>query len=224
MQVAPTFSWLRRHTASATIRRIEQEVPMKNLIPFVAGIALSFPVPSLAEATTIVSTLPDFNGITTTSGFPLPPVLVGTFVYTIPNGEFVTSATLSGTWGTQVYPFSTAGTDLYLDGVFTGQCVPFAENCWIDDGTFRPFSFSVPSNVLPFLNNGNADLSEIQTNEFTVRLGTPTLTLVTAVPAPQLGSISSLLITALVLIVVRAARHAGNERSVKRRFISAVCS
>ena len=105
--------------------RIDQEVLMKKLIPLVAGIALSFAGSSLAEATTIVSTLPDFNGITTTSGFPLPPVLVGTFVYTIPNGEFVTSATLSGTWGTQAYPFSTAGTDLYVDGYLHGTVCAF---------------------------------------------------------------------------------------------------
>ena len=84
---------------------------------------------------------------------------------------------------------------------FTGQCVPFAANCWIDDGTFRPFSFSVQSNALPVLNSGVANLSEIQTNEFVVRLGTPTLTLVTnPIPEPETITLISFAVGVLSLL------------------------
>ncbi len=136
-------------------------------------------IPALLSAVTIISSLPDFNGPSRGSGFPASPDTVGTFTFVIPAGQTIASASLSGTWGTAANSTSTAGFDMYLAGTLIGGCPPNDAGCWQSGAPYRPFSFSVPSSVFVALSGGSGELTAIQTNQTTIRLGTPTLTIET---------------------------------------------
>jgi hypothetical protein len=141
---------------------------------------------ALCSGGTVISALPDYNGAPQSTGFPINVGSIGTFTYSLPVGVTIDSATLSGTWGSAGFATSTAGMDLLLEGVNVGGCQPFASNCWANGAPLRPFSFSVPSSVFLNLLDGNADLSLIQTNQTSIRLGTPTLTVdFTSAPEPN---------------------------------------
>jgi hypothetical protein len=138
----------------------------------------------------IVQTLPDYSGpfIGPSGPFPQPPVTVGTFVYSIPAGQSITSATIAGTWGNGQQAFSTAGVDVFLDAILVAQCVPLAANCWQVGTALRPWSFTFSPAQFATLTDGTAILTAIQNNNDVIRLGQPTLTIATgptsAVPEP----------------------------------------
>jgi len=100
---------------------------------------------------------------------------IGTFTYRLPVAAPIEGAILSGAWGTLPYPYSSAGVLLYVDGAYVGSCAPHNPSCWIHGSAPRIFNFPIPSSVFSDLADGNADLSLVQTDEYTIRLGSPTL-------------------------------------------------
>jgi hypothetical protein len=135
-----------------------------------------------ASATTITATLSDVNGSYNATGFPIDLALGESFTYSIPGSATITSATIGGTFGTAAYPTSTAGFDVVVDGVSEVACV-YEAACWTgSDGSYAPFSIALPSSIYSLLLSGGASFDVVQTSDYTVRYGTPTLTITYAVP------------------------------------------
>lgn len=139
-------------------------------------------ISTVVNAAVFTDTLPEvsFDG---NAPFPSTEQTVGTFSFLIPDTEVITSAVVSGTFGNNAFIFSTAGFDLFGDGIFLGQCIEF-DDCWSDAGIpLLPFEFILTD--LSVLSDGELTLSFIQTSEFIVRLGSTTLTIETrTVPLP----------------------------------------
>jgi hypothetical protein len=130
----------------------------------------------VAQATVYTSTLPEFSsaGYTPAGPFPRPAVTVGTFSYSIPAGEQIVGATISGRFGNSLSGTS-AGADLYLNGWPVGQCIRFGP-CYFQGASWsQTFSWL----AWPLLGHGSAVLTVVQTSEFFVRLAPTTLTIVT---------------------------------------------
>ncbi len=149
-------------------------------------LALFVLAPVRTEAAIITVALPDYDGPSNGSGFPVDLGVIGTFNYVVPAGSVIASATFSGTYGTALVPDSTAGFDVLIEGAPITVCVPLtiraAGWCGAD---FRPFSFGLPGSTFAGLADGSADLRVFQTNGNFVRLGSPTLTLnLRQVPEP----------------------------------------
>lgn len=147
---------------------------------------------SLASAATVTQTLADFDGVQ--SG-PTVIGIVDTFNYLIPVGATITSATFSGTWGTQVVKASTAPYAATIEGDTFDVCVDLTPcingTSGVDD--LRPFSFNFSAGAFAGLLDGSADLFITQTAGGSIRLGSPTLTInyeLTSVPEP--GSLALL--------------------------------
>lgn len=159
----------------------------KSLAAALAMAAVSvLAICSTASAGVISSTLPDIDGPLNSAGFPINIGTFGPFTYSLPGGSTIVSATLSGTYGTSTFAGSTAGFDAIVDGATVTVCVPL-DPCWTGGGgPLVPFSILLPSAVFAALYDGSAPLTIIQTNEFVVRYGSPTLTIVyDEVPEPE---------------------------------------
>ncbi len=152
-------------------------------------LALFVLAPARAHAAIITVSLPDYDGPNNGSGFPIDLGVVGTFNYVLPAGEAIAAATFSGTYGTTAVPSSTAGFDVVIEGAQITVCVPEDPGCWVVGPPLRPFSFGVPGSAFAGLMDGSADLQVLQTNGNYVRLGSPTLTLVTR-PVPEPASLA----------------------------------
>jgi hypothetical protein len=147
---------------------------------------ITFAASTVASAATIVVTLADFDGPENTTGFPIDLGIVDTFVFpAIPGDEEIVSATFSGTYGTAIVPFSTASFDVVIGGQTIVVCPPFSPGCFGAGTAFRPFSFALAPAAFPALLGGSVDLRVIQTTEFFVRLGSPTLTIETQTVIPE---------------------------------------
>jgi len=150
-------------------------------------LSLVFLYPATSQAVTIVTVLPDFDGPAhlETDPYPIDLGVVGTFLYALPSDVVINSASFSGTYGTQTFSTSTAGFDAVIGGETINVCVPLDAGCWSTGASFRPFSFSLAPSTFGTLATGIVALDIVQTNQFNVRLGTPTLTVdYTAVPEP----------------------------------------
>jgi hypothetical protein len=143
----------------------------------------------------IISTLPEYNGTPSfdfnPADYPLVPVNIGDFLFTIPAGYYVVGGTISGTFGnTDVAPF-TAPSDFYLDGVK----VEVAECDDALTGTAACDSGSVPtawsytltsqdlSNLASEFTSGSIDFNVIQNGPIALQTSVTTLDLVAA-PEP----------------------------------------
>ena len=139
-----------------------------------------------ASADSVTSILTDIDGpiINPGAGFPIDLGFFGPFTFVLPGSAVITGASLSGTYGTDFVPDSTAGFDALVDGSSLTVCVPYAANCWDTGAPLRPFSFALPPSLFISLQDGVATLQILQTSEFGVRYGTPTLTVQYGVPEP----------------------------------------
>jgi len=149
---------------------------------FVALGAASVP----ANAQEVSTSLPDFDGPTITTGFPIDLGTIGTFNYTPLTGSSITAAYLEGTFGTDVLPDAgTAPFDAVIDGTDVTVC-QIGGACFNGGTSKVPFSIALPSSLFASLMDGSASLGIIQNDHFNVRFGTPTLRIdyTAAVPEP----------------------------------------
>ena len=159
---------------------------------------------TVCSAIPIVTTLPDYNGAFNNAGFPFNLGTVATFTYSIPLGASITSATFSGTYGTQVHPATTAPYNAVIGGQTIIVCAVDSFDCVIDAGvSFRPFSFNLASSTFGTLATGSVGLQLIQTVSGTIRLGSPTLTVnytqTTGIPEPSSAALAGLGLLAFAL-------------------------
>lgn len=159
-------------------------------------------------AATVSNSLPDYDGPYATSGFPIDLGIIGNFAYALPGGAVITAATLSGTYGTSMYSTSTASFEAVVDGAQVEVCAPFAVNCWPDASSFRPFSLALPASAFSRLLDGTASLGVIQTTEYVVRFGSPTLT-IEYTDAPEPVTLGMAALAGVVLLTARRCRTAG---------------
>ncbi len=137
-----------------------------------------------AEGATITSTLPEFSGTfhVPSETYPLPPVTVGTFTYSISPGQQIVYASISGTFGNSIIPNSSL-VNVLADGRQVAQCSDKTAPCWTAQ-TPTPWSSTISN--LSLLKDGSLVLTAVQNSEYVIRLGPTVLTIVTAEPVPTL--------------------------------------
>ena len=183
-----------------------------RLIGWAMGFA-SMLTAGMAVAGSILVVFPEIDGpsFTPSGPYPQPPLPVAIRAFTVPVGERVVSATISGYWGTSQLPKSTAGVDVLLDGVLVAQCVKDNPACFTGDGGQRPWSHTLTEPELTVLNDGVATLSAVQTSEQNVRLGISTLIVATA-PPPTVPTLSPAALAAMLAAVAAAGMLALRRR------------
>lgn len=114
-------------------------------------------------------------------------ITIGTFTFTIPTGDKVLGATISGTFGD--VNFSTSAlADLFVDGIKVGGCDDPTDPCAAGtlDGSLVPWSYTFTAAQL---GNGPLDFTAVQNSGGAVIVGTPSLD-IQVLPEPS--SISTL--------------------------------
>jgi PEP-CTERM motif-containing protein len=165
--------------------------PLRHFL--VASIALVWAA-SLAQADIIVTPTFDSSDQTTDGTdyegnfFTAGPddITIGTFDFTIPVGDQIAGATISGTFGD--VNFSTSAlAELLVDGgtIPVGACASFTDPCFAGNiaGTPVPWSYTFTSAQLADLAGGSLDFTAVQNSFGSVIVGTPTLDIQT-VPEP----------------------------------------
>jgi hypothetical protein len=152
---------------------------MKRLL--VPGLSLALLLlAGSANASIIVLTIPEYSSPYHDVGIYLDPYVVGTFNFTIPAQERITSASISGTWGNSEDPI-TAHNLLFVDLQPVASTYGYSPDPRNND--YVPWSYNFSD--FSVLNDGVADFLTVQTSEYYVRLGETTLTINTAVvPVP----------------------------------------
>jgi hypothetical protein len=118
--------------------------------------------------------------------FPSNPITIGTFTFSIPKGDVITGATISGTFGDQNIPV-TALTDLFVDGTIkVGGCDSNSDPCAAGtiDGSLVPWSHPFTATELGALTGGSLAFTAVQNSFGAVIVGTPTLD-IQVVPEPS---------------------------------------
>lgn len=156
-----------------------------------------------AHAAVIEVTVPEFNGPRVESN-PVP-VVIGTFNYTLPAGETLIDARISGTFGTS--QGSSAGIIAALDGIGVAVCLlPVCSGPW-------SFTFS-PTDFTALLDGAAALTAEQQTIPGNLRLGETTLRLTTAAgPTGTVPEPAGLFLLGSGLILLLAARKGRASKS-----------
>jgi hypothetical protein len=128
------------------------------------------------------------------STLPPNPILIGAFTFTIPAGDYVTGASISGTFGDQNTPV-TALTDLFvLNGTIqVGACDSTGDPCATGaiNGSLVPWSTTFNraelQNLAPDFAAGSLNFTAVQNSFGAVIVGTPALDLqIAPVPEPSL--------------------------------------
>jgi hypothetical protein len=126
------------------------------------------------------------------STFPPNPITIGTFTFTVPTGQVITGATISGTFGDQNIPV-TALADLFVDGgtIEVGNCDSTSDPCFSGTigGSPVPWSHPFTAAELGDLTGGTLDLIAVQNSFGAVFVGAPTLDIQTT---PEPASIFTL--------------------------------
>lgn len=172
---------------------------MKRIIVSLTALALAG-LCEMAHADIITLTFPEINGNYYVSGFPLPEVDWSTLSLSIPAGQSIVGASISGTWGStsQIYG-STAEAQLFVNELLVSDTRTLSPDPY---NNVVPFSFTYTPGELTTLAGGSATLSYIQTSEFIVRLSQTTLTIDTA-PVPEPGTVAFAGLGGLSLLLLR---------------------
>jgi hypothetical protein len=153
-------------------------VPATGLYPVLTlvGCLCALSTESAAQTRQHTATLPNYNGPVHFDP-PFPSLTIGTFTYTLFPGESITAATISGTWGNSSRPQSSAGVDLFLDGLLVARCVA-QTTCFFDaPPDLVPWSFTYAAAQLSSLQDGQAAFTGQQTSSIQVYLGSLALAL-----------------------------------------------
>lgn len=147
--------------------------------PVLCLAALSLGLGTSASASISASTLPEFSGnyYDSTLTYPLAPVTIGTFTFTVPTGETITNATVSGTFGNSSVNSTTLET-LYLGGIQVASCSSTSDPCFdpatpFDAPTTWSYTFN-PAQLAIFY-SGSVDFTVVQNGPFQVQEGATTL-------------------------------------------------
>lgn len=132
----------------------------------------------LATAATIVLNFPAFSGPVIEGGFPVV-TMVGKQELTLPPGETIVAATVSGAWGNSEWTQGTAGVDVMLDGLLVARCLKPDPNCWGPTSGTVPWTRQLAINERAVLKPGVITLTVVQTSDTRVRLGDTTVTITT---------------------------------------------
>lgn len=139
-----------------------------------------------AQATILnITPIGEFDGPSTNGVYPQPSLTIGTFTYTIPAGDVITSASVSGFFGTTYSP-STALENLYVAGVKVASCSSESDPCWADpSGVQTAWSYTFTPAQFAALQSGSAVYSVVQTGDYYVESGVTTLSInVSTTPEP----------------------------------------
>lgn len=197
------FGGILDYSENHNVCRQRVEMGAFDLVRWAIG-AVAAAAAGVAVAGSLSVGFPPLNGAVVLGSYPQQPVTVATQTFTIPPGEHVVAATISGYWGTAEYPNSTAPVDVYLDGILVAQCV-LGQTCSADSSGLTPWSRNMTAAELLHFDDGSATLTVVQTDNTRVRLGASTLTIQTGpivVPGVPALSPSALL---AVLAAVAAA-------------------
>ena len=157
-----------------------------------------------AGAATLRFEYGEVNGIDT-NGPPFPTLAAvrTSPPASVPTGERVTAAKVSGFWGTIDYPDSTAPVDVFVDGILVAQCRTY-NPCWKDDNSGQlSWIHTFTEAELAHLSTSNPKLTVTQIEKGVVRLGLSTLVLETG-PAPPVPTLSPPALIALLAAVAAA--------------------
>ncbi len=118
------------------------------------------------------------------STFPPDPITIGTFDFTIPTGDQIVGATISGTFGDVNEPGS-ALADLFVDGgsIQVAACDDPTASCAVG-GSPVSWSYTFTKAQLGDLTGGSLDFTAVQNSFGAVIVGTPSLD-IQAVPEPS---------------------------------------
>jgi len=118
------------------------------------------------------------------STFPPDPITIGTFDFTIPTGDQIVGATISGTFGDVNIP-TTAVTDLFVDdgNIQVAACDDPSAPCAVG-GSPVSWSYTFTDAQFGDLAGGSIDFTAIQNSFAAVVVGAPTLDIQT-VPEPS---------------------------------------
>jgi hypothetical protein len=179
-------------------------VALRTLVLMSLALSLSAPT---AHAGLVTVTLPEFSGPAALSG----TYAVGSFAFSLPPGEQIIAAMISGTFGNSLSP-SSSGVNVFLDGIQVASCVPNTA-CTQTPGP-DSWSFVFDPSLFGIFSDGLAALSAIQTGGVHVRLGSLTLQLTTDALPSQVPEPATLLLTSLGagLAAWRSARRKRRAR------------
>jgi len=161
---------------------------------------------TLAVAATLQLEFAEVNGQPVSAPpFPTLNVPQVTPPAAIPAGERVVAARVWGWWGTFDYPDSTAPVDVFLDGILVAQCKAF-DPCWTDDrsGRIEWSRVLTPEELLRL--RPNPQLTVVQQEQLTVRLGASTLIMETA-PPPAVPTLAPAGLFALLAAMAAAGAY-----------------
>jgi hypothetical protein len=152
---------------------------------------LAFTFCGVARADLLHYTLPEYS-FDGSAPYPESEQTVGIFAINAPVGHTIVSAIISGFWGNEAYPYSTAGADVMLDGLLVAQCADQDPGCWWNDVAPRAWSYTLTSDQFAQLHDGFATLTVTQTSDYIVRLGSTSLTIET-IAVPEAPAITFIL-------------------------------
>lgn len=116
--------------------------------------------------------------------FPISAVTIGEFNFSVPSGQAITAATISGNFGSNTWG-ATAALDLYLNGIAVGHC---DANCSFDTGAADvAWSYTFAATELTQLLSGTATLTAVQQSASQMVLD-PTLITLATTPVPVPGA------------------------------------